>query len=76
MNSIRTLLGVPPADGELVGRDSELAHIDVLFERIGARGGSLLIRGEPGIGKSALLGEAASRAELGGVLRSSDPSDA
>ncbi|HZV74439.1 MAG TPA: AAA family ATPase [Conexibacter sp.] len=47
----------------LHGRAAELAAIDRLLA--GARegrGGGLVLRGEPGIGKSALLGEAAARA--------------
>ena len=46
-----------------MGRDDELARIDALLEH--ARSGVssvLILRGEPGIGKSALLGAAAARA--------------
>jgi hypothetical protein len=51
---------------QLFGRGRELALINDLFEHVDARGRSLLIRGEAGIGKSALLGEAKKRAgELG-----------
>jgi hypothetical protein len=48
----------------LVGRDSEQATIDALLghARSGISG-TLVVRGEPGIGKSALLRYAASRAE-------------
>ena len=46
-----------------VGRERELALINDLFEHVAARGRSLLVRGEAGIGKSALLGEAKRRAE-------------
>ena len=40
----------------LVGRSAERARIDALLDgaRMG-RGGALLVRGEPGIGKSSLL---------------------
>ena len=53
---------------QLFGRERELALIGDLLEHIGARGRSLLVRGEAGIGKSALLGEARRRAEKLGVL--------
>src|SRR3954451_20018720 len=55
----------------LVGREPELAFIDDLLGHLEERGASLLIRGEPGIGKSALLDEAADRATALGwtVLR-------
>lgn len=58
-----------PASGspELFGRERELAVIDDLFEGVGTRGGSLLILGEAGIGKSALLGEAKKRADKLGM---------
>jgi DNA-binding CsgD family transcriptional regulator len=43
----------------LVGRTAEKARIDaVLAEATAGRGGALVVRGEPGIGKSALLGYA------------------
>jgi DNA-binding CsgD family transcriptional regulator len=46
---------VPPA-GALVGRDSEMLLLTGLVKEVGrGRGGSLLIEGEPGIGKSALV---------------------
>jgi hypothetical protein len=44
----------------LFGRVREQAAIEALLER--ARGGGLVLRGEPGIGKSTLLGYAAERA--------------
>jgi tetratricopeptide (TPR) repeat protein len=50
--------GLPPVTlaGALVGRDSELALLTGLVEEVaGGRGGSVLIEGEPGIGKSALV---------------------
>jgi len=43
------------ATGELIGRDEEREVVDALVGHIGDGGGSILIRGEPGIGKSALL---------------------
>ncbi len=46
----------------LVGRESELAALDRLLDDIHGRGGSLVVTGGPGAGKSALLAEAAARA--------------
>lgn len=48
--------------GILYGRDQELALVHDLVERAGERGGALVVRGEPGIGKSALLEAATGRA--------------
>ena len=39
----------------LVGRSAELDTLDRLLRGVGARGAAVLVRGEPGIGKSALL---------------------
>src|SRR6266851_1358154 len=47
---------------ELLGRDDELALLYDLIDGIGQRGGALVVRGEAGIGKSALLEAAAVRA--------------
>ncbi len=47
---------------ELLGRDDELAQLYALIDGIGQRGGALVVRGEAGIGKSALLEAAAVRA--------------
>src|SRR5579863_10510317 len=53
----------PVSPGELVGRDSELAFLaDQVRQVICGRGGSVLIEGEPGIGKSTLV-----RAALAGA---------
>jgi len=49
---------MPPVNpaGELVGRDSEMALLTGLIREVArGRGGSVLIEGEPGIGKSALV---------------------
>jgi DNA-binding CsgD family transcriptional regulator/tetratricopeptide (TPR) repeat protein len=53
--------------GALVGRDSEIATlVRFMTEVAGGRGSAVLIEGEPGIGKSALVREAlADAAELG-----------
>lgn len=56
----------------LAGRERELEQIDRVLERAAAGGsGALLVSGESGIGKSALLHEAGRRAATGGatVLR-------
>jgi DNA-binding CsgD family transcriptional regulator/tetratricopeptide (TPR) repeat protein len=63
----------------LVGRERELTTIDGLLRRVGTRGGSLLVRGEPGIGKTALLDWANDRAEelgLGVLSTAGVPSEA
>jgi tetratricopeptide (TPR) repeat protein len=52
---------MPPqvAVSSLIGRDRELATLMRLVRNVAAgRGGSLLVEGEPGIGKSALVGTA------------------
>ncbi|ADG79197.1 Transcriptional regulator, LuxR family OS=Tsukamurella paurometabola (strain ATCC 8368 / DSM/ CCUG 35730 / CIP 100753 / JCM 10117 / KCTC 9821 / NBRC 16120/ NCIMB 702349 / NCTC 13040) OX=521096 GN=Tpau_2594 PE=4 SV=1 [Tsukamurella paurometabola] len=52
----------------LVGRDGECARIDRLLAGARAdRGGALVVRGEPGIGKSALLEHAAHEAQASGM---------
>ena len=40
---------------ELVGRDQDLAVIRAFVDDLSAQGGTLLVSGEPGVGKSALL---------------------
>jgi DNA-binding CsgD family transcriptional regulator len=52
---------------ELLGREDELARIYELIDAIGARGGALVVRGEAGIGKSALLAAARERARQQGA---------
>lgn len=51
----------------LQGREQEIALIDRLIERIDRGGSTLVITGEPGIGKSALLDVAKHRADERGV---------
>ena len=46
----------------LVGRDSEIVTVEMLLAGVGDGGGSLLVLGDPGIGKSALAGVAGQRA--------------
>ena len=53
---------------ELFGRDSELAAVKLLLAGIGDGGGSLLVLGDPGTGKSALA-EVASRHAAGRGMR-------
>ncbi len=45
-------------DWGLLGRDREAAEITRLLDGVRAGGGALVIRGEAGIGKSALLSNA------------------
>jgi DNA-binding NarL/FixJ family response regulator len=54
----------------LHGRGAEQAAVAALLDGArAARGGSLVLRGEPGVGKSALLDDAVARAEGLRVLR-------
>jgi DNA-binding CsgD family transcriptional regulator len=61
----------PEVNGDvLIGRDPECAAIDRLLRRAtDGKAGSLVIRGEPGIGKSALLARAEQAAAGSTVLR-------
>jgi DNA-binding CsgD family transcriptional regulator len=43
---------------DLIGRDSEIAAVELLLARIAGGGRSLLVLGDPGIGKSALAARA------------------
>jgi hypothetical protein len=52
----------------LFGRESETQVLADLLDHVHARGGSLVVSGEPGVGKSALLREAAARAQDAGML--------
>ena len=58
--------GAQPA-AELVGRSAETERIDAIFNGLGRGGDALLIRGDPGIGKSALLHHARLRADAAGI---------
>jgi predicted ATPase len=52
----------------LLGRESELGVLNQLLDDICGGGGSLEVTGGPGVGKSALLSEAAARAADRGML--------
>src|ERR1700760_3701406 len=68
----RAVAGTGPVAGrnELIGRESECAAIDrLLRDASGGESGSLVIRGEPGIGKSTLLAYAEHAAPDSIVLR-------
>jgi len=62
----------PPQSGlsgsRLVGREAEIAMLDQLVAGIPERGGALVVRGDPGIGKTALLAVASAAASSKGVL--------
>ncbi|MCK9926333.1 AAA family ATPase [Frankia sp. Mgl5] len=51
---------VPAA--QLIGREAETRALDSLVARVPGRGGAIVVRGEAGIGKSALLAELGRRA--------------
>jgi catechol 2,3-dioxygenase-like lactoylglutathione lyase family enzyme len=55
---------VPPL---LVGRDQDLALIDALLDRARTDGEALLVFGEPGVGKTALLEAGAAAATVAGT---------
>ena len=52
----------------LFGREAEVAMLDQLVTRIPEQGGALVVRGDPGIGKTALLAVASAAASSNGVL--------
>jgi DNA-binding CsgD family transcriptional regulator len=51
----------------LVGRDSELTALTGLIDQIAEHGGSVVVAGEPGVGKSALLRAAAEHGRSAGL---------
>jgi DNA-binding CsgD family transcriptional regulator len=55
------------ADSPLVGRDVEIARLDGLIERLPEGGAALVVSGEAGVGKSALLHYARARADALGL---------
>ncbi len=50
----------------LIGRDAEAVRLDALIDGLPTAGGALIVRGEAGIGKSALLQRAGERARARG----------
>src|ERR1700722_7878877 len=64
-SKVRPVPTVPtlPLAGALIGRRSELAKLGELKREVaGGRGRAVLIEGEPGIGKSALVRESVAEA--------------
>jgi hypothetical protein len=59
--------GRPRPPRELVGRDQDLAVIGAFVDELPAQGGALLLSGEPGVGKSALLDVAEEQAARAGI---------
>ena len=57
-----------PAVTSLLGRESEVRLLGGLLDRVTDQGGALVVSGGPGIGKSALLGEAVRGARDRGML--------
>jgi len=51
----------------LVGRDSELAVLAGMIDQIGDRGGSILVLGDAGVGKSSLLAATADHGRAAGL---------
>jgi DNA-binding CsgD family transcriptional regulator len=51
------------ADAQLIGRDGEVARVDAILERLPDGGAALVVYGEPGVGKSALLQHGRTRAK-------------
>src|SRR5690242_17376834 len=54
---------VDSAASQLVGRELEAARVDAMLEGLAEGGAALLVSGEAGVGKSALLGYARARAD-------------
>jgi AAA ATPase domain len=52
----------------LLGRGRELETLWGLIDSVRLRGAACIVRGEPGVGKSALLEQAAARAKQDGML--------
>src|SRR5262249_11200233 len=52
----------------LIGRDREIAAAEVVIEALSDEPGAIALSGEPGIGKTRLLGEICGRADARGQL--------
>jgi DNA-binding CsgD family transcriptional regulator/tetratricopeptide (TPR) repeat protein len=65
--SMRRIVNYGAAGGPIFDRERELARIGQLLDGVSERGAALLVRGEPGIGKSTLLAAASQRAEAAGM---------
>jgi DNA-binding CsgD family transcriptional regulator len=57
-----------PLRPQLLARDPELIRVAAFLDGASSEGAGMIMRGEPGVGKTALLCEAASRAEERGFL--------
>jgi len=60
-------LWVPEGDGQLVGREGDIRDVTARLGGLGRVTGSLLLLGEPGVGKTALLAAVISRVRRSGV---------
>ena len=56
------------ANTALFGREPQLAALGDLIDHVRDRGGALVVTGEPGVGKSALLRQASMDARKAGML--------
>lgn len=56
-----------PRQTALVGREYDIGLMRGLVERVRDKGGAMVVRGEAGIGKSALLMDASRAASAAGV---------
>jgi len=67
LEQVRPGISVRPEGRRLFGREAEIAMLDQLVARIPEQGGALVLRGDPGIGKTALLAVASAAASSKGV---------
>jgi hypothetical protein len=59
--------GTLDLESRLIGRDAEAARIEAMIDRLPEGGSALVVSGEAGVGKSALLHHARERADALGV---------